>query len=240
MIVYIVVSKSPELGNQHHENQNMKKLLILGGCLCLILGTLPAMSNPLANSALACFKHFLTEHSWAATQSQTWHFYPDGTVVEMSSLSRTLKQGQWSVQEAGEGLYLQLSWPNEEHFFGVNVQCDHTQIELSGVQPMTLNVIKAHPQEHQALLGDWQEGFSNNTPHLRFAADGSFQELTTNTAQYQITTGSWLISADGQFLLLHDSDGAIVQAYLVEHLQLDELVLMPLMKDKKARYLNKI
>lgn len=185
-----------------------------------------------------CLAEQLTASIWAGGTGEHWTFTSDGALLLFDQKTQKLENGSWALT-SNQGLMLEVIAGATVRHYRIAPHCDQERIVLheatSGeviLVPVVTDAVKL-----ATLTGDWQKGFASDESFLTFKADGTYILTKVNTDEYQLRTGRW--SVVGNTLLLHKTSGEL-QAYLIKHLQMDELVLSPFNAGREDWYLNKL
>lgn len=213
---------------------------ILITCSILITQSFFLLANTTSVEAVGrCLEEQLTASAWAATPDQHWEFLADGSLYLFDQVTQLVERGEWRLEPVGEKLNLKVIVGAATRNYNITARCDQKQIVLQEYANGDVVLIPMHcdPQQLESLAGDWQKGFSGEEPFLAFKADGTYVITDVTNNSYELRTGRW--SLLGNTLLLHSVDGEL-QAYLIKHLQLDELVLSPFNTERQDWFLNKL
>ncbi len=197
-----------------------------------------ANSTELVNVS-RCLEEQLTASAWSVTSGQQWEFALDGTLLVFDQASQVLKQGGWDLQTTDKELILKVMIGPEVKNYTLTPHCNQENIVLKDFATGELVMV---PLRYDATLaysltGDWQKGFYGEEPFLAFKENGTYVATEITNDHYELRTGRW--SLMGNTLLMHHPNGE-VQAFLIKHLQMDELVLSPFNANREDWYLNKL
>lgn len=209
-------------------------------CCVLIIHSFSLFANNSSLEAVGrCLEEQLTASVWAAAPGQQWEFKADGSLLLFNQTTQRLEHGNWTLQTIAAKLNLKVTVGATIHNYALVARCDQKQITLTEYSSgnVVLVPVSCDKERLKSLAGDWQKGFYGEEPFLAFKADGTYVITEVTDNHYALHTGRW--SLLGNTLLLHSADGEL-QAYLIKHLQLDELVLSPFNEERQDWYLNKL
>jgi membrane-bound inhibitor of C-type lysozyme len=186
-----------------------------------------------------CLEEQLTASAWSVTSNEQWEFVSDGTLLVFDQASQILQQGGWSLQTTEKELILKVMVGPEVKNYTLTPHCNQENIVLKdfATGELVMVPLRYDATLTRSLTGDWQKGFYGEEPFLAFKADGTYVVTDITKDHYELRTGHW--SLMGNSLLLHNEEGE-VQAFLIKHLQMDELVLSPFNANREDWYLNKL
>lgn len=186
-----------------------------------------------------CLEEQLTASAWSVTSGEQWEFASDGTLLVFDQASQILQQGGWDLQTTEKELILKVMVGPEVKNYTLTPHCNQENIVLKdfATGELVMVPLRYDATLTRSLTGDWQKGFYGEEPFLAFKADGTYVVTDITQDHYELRTGHW--SLMGNSLLLHNEKGE-VQAFLIKHLQMDELVLSPFNANGEDWYLNKL
>lgn len=195
------------------------------------------------NSELAdvsrCLEEQLTASAWSVTTGEQWEFAPDGALLVFDESTQLLQQGSWDLQTIAEALVLKIMVGPEVKNYTLTPHCEQESIVLKdfATGELVMVPLRYDATLTRSLTGDWQKGFYVEAPFLTFLPDGAYMITEVTDNHYELRTGRW--SLMGNTLLMHNNEGE-VRAFLIKHLQMDELVLSPFNANGEDWYLNKL
>lgn len=195
------------------------------------------------NSGLAevsrCLEEQLTASAWSVTTGEQWEFASDGSLLVFDESTQLLQQGGWDLQTIEKELVLKVMLGPKVKNYTLTPHCNQENIVLKDFATGELVMVPLRKDATltRSLTGDWQKGFYSEEPFLAFKSNGTYMVTEVTEDHYELHTGRW--SLMGNTLLLHSVEGE-VQAFLIKHLQMDELVLSPFNANGEDWYLNKL
>ena len=227
----------------------MKALITCLSCCILMMAASSAQAEPNVTIDESCLKEQLTTAAWQLDPATLWQFEDDGFVFLLNHQAGHYEMGRWSLSQNGTAALLTIDFPSREMTYRMDSRCGQPFLQLSSDQAGTLDLTQTAKtnQLMNWLPGDWQVGFVPGGLQYTFFPDGRFQYISDSKDAYHLNTGRWTIARDGETLLLYTAQGQI-QVLSIKHLQMDELVLSPVMGHNEiapARagedwYLNKL
>lgn len=186
-----------------------------------------------------CLEEQLTASAWSVTSGEQWEFAPDGTLLIFDQTSQILQQGGWNLGTSEKGLVLKVMIGPEVKSYTLTPHCNQENIVLKdfATGELVMVPLRNDAKLTHSLTGDWQKGFYGEEPFLAFKENGTYVVTEITNDHYELHTGRW--SLMGNTLLMHHPDGEL-QAFLIKHLQMDELVLSPFNANREDWYLNKL
>ncbi|MGH1434771.1 MAG: hypothetical protein ACRBG0_09960 [Lewinella sp.] len=209
-------------------------------CCILIITSFSLFANTSELASVGrCLEEQLTASPWSVTSGQQWEFAHDGTLLVFDQSSQVLQQGGWDLQVTGTELILQVIVGPDVKNYTLTPHCDQENIILKEFTSGELVMVplRYDAKLTRSLTGDWQKGFYGEEPFLAFKANGTYVVTEVTSDHYELRTGRW--SLMGNTLLLYNAEGEL-QAFLIKHLQMDELVLSPFNANREDWYLNKL
>ncbi len=199
-------------------------------CMLLLLASWSAHAGSLSVADVSCLEEQLTTAAWQLDPSTQWQFEDDGFVFLLNHDARRYEMGEWDLHRQGNATLLTISFGQEEMTYQMDGRCGqpffHLSSEFAGEFDLT-QTSKSN-QLLNWLPGDWQVGFAPGGLQYSFQTNGHFECMSQTGNAYHVNTGRWTIARDGETLVLYTAQGQI-QVLSIKHLQMDELVLSPIM-----------
>lgn len=210
----------------------MKSLITLISCWFLL--AVPIQTNAFDDATANCLKKQLTQTAWELNE-HNWHFEPDGTAFLLNHTAERYAIGHWTITESGSTVILNVRVNGQQYSYQLSGRCGQPELQLisDSLGELTLHQTQGTAQTLAKLSGEWQFGFAENSLQYSFAPDGQFHSTRQGAEEYELQTGRWTLAGDGRTLLLYTHDGRL-QAFAIKYIQLDELVLSPMMSAQEV------
>jgi len=209
----------------------MKSLITLISCLLVL--AIPIHADAFDDATANCLKKQLTQMAWDLDE-HNWHFEPDGTAFLLNYSAERYAIGKWTISESANSLILHVQVNGNQYDYQLGGRCGQPELQLIS-DTESLGELALHQTQTQrtaqtlnTLSGDWQFGFAENSLQYSFALDGKFLSTRRGSEEDELQTGRWTLAGDGHVLLLYTYDGRL-QAFNIKYIQLDEMVLSPMM-----------
>lgn len=198
-----------------------------------------------------------------------WAFQADGTlfVIRKAGKEYQVEKAAWTVQHHHTATILYLREPDQqtERRYLIEQHCDGINLEnIDSEELLQLQYQKGNEQRYKSILasvrGHWEHTLpseviasipaftatGSSTPVgakilLDLRADGTFVQtlFCASQAIRETTFGKWVLSPNGQFLIVDaQDDSSQIRCLPIQYLEYDELVLSQLLPAGYTEQMN--